>query len=168
MTESETPATMGSATPATKDFVGPTTSTSRVRKPHLSSFTGNVHAEAGLMALSYTEPGIIMHPGQQSLPIGVGKKCCWTCRKLSLLVQSGDTPHKFDLPGCHGTIHAWSPPEFGIPMAVLKSLCDALYDKAVEAAIGNAEDRKSQVSSPASEPGMLPELVIAEEYLPIP
>lgn len=44
----------------TKETVKPTTSTAIRLQPKLKSFTGNVHAEAGLMALSYLEPHIMM------------------------------------------------------------------------------------------------------------
>lgn len=79
-----------------------------------------------------------------------------SCRPFILLSPPTQTAHEFDLPGSHGTIHAWNPPDFGIPVTALTSLCDALYDKAVEAAIADAGDRKSQASSPAGESGRLP------------
>ncbi|KZV70414.1 hypothetical protein PENSPDRAFT_579395, partial [Peniophora sp. CONT] len=94
-----------------------------------------------------------LEPGKP-LPIGVSKKCCWTCWQLYKLLEACDSG--FDLPGSHGTIYAWSPPEFGIPIAVLRDLRHGLLKEAGRVAVANAavdeelKEQKSRASSPAS------------------
>ena len=55
--------------------------------------------------------------------IAVGRRCCWCCEKLGNL--SGD----IKLSGSHGKLYAWSPPQVGVDMNVLKDLEDALWDE---------------------------------------
>jgi len=78
--------------------------------------------------------------------IGVGKKCCWCCWRLSELLDQeaskrslrnqdagsgshpGIPPH-FVLRGTHGSIFPWYPPQFGIPPGILETLRDELVEQ---------------------------------------
>ncbi|KZV73138.1 hypothetical protein PENSPDRAFT_319905 [Peniophora sp. CONT] len=114
-------------------------------------FLGNVHAEAAVMALSCLDSENLVKRVTK-LPIGVSKKCCWTCWKLSQSLQSRDTRQTFDLADSHGKIYAWDPPEIGIPTAVLRDLSESLMQEVRVAAALDAEERESQASSPISGP----------------
>ncbi|KZV75840.1 hypothetical protein PENSPDRAFT_748253 [Peniophora sp. CONT] len=99
-----------------------------------------VHAEAALMALSCF--GTVLKQYGAKVPIGISTKCCWTCWKLGTLLRPGVFKmegNMFDLPGCDGTIRAWSPPEYGLPSDVLADLFQQLFREAVDFAVAAAQ-----------------------------
>ena len=69
--------------------------------------------------------------------IGVGKKCCWCCSALGSIL-SQDKHISIQLPGSHGIIYPWSPPQVGLDLSVLQILEDKLWD-ALYTAINKAE-----------------------------
>ncbi|RDX50257.1 hypothetical protein OH76DRAFT_1482409 [Lentinus brumalis] len=132
-------------------------------KPH-------VHAEAGLMALDMhlrkTEQKDMEDTTRKvadtftqlnALPIGLAKKCCWACFRLSeLLQQDADVHREFILPGSHGVMFPWTPPPFGIPSSIWRIFREELIQMIVDWAIAQVDHlNTSRQSSPyyeASEP----------------
>lgn len=107
--------------------------------------TCRVHAEAGLLALASDVHHLRVDHGARIthafmhldgvLPVGVARKCCWTCFRLAALMFSGGQSLQPTLPDTHATILPWDPPCFGIPKEVLAKLRDELKFEAVRKAI---------------------------------
>ncbi|KAI0808226.1 hypothetical protein C8Q74DRAFT_1434810 [Fomes fomentarius] len=125
-----------------------------------------VHAEAALMGVAYaianqerkadgTEWHIDGLPrATATVHIGVSKKCCYCCARLSSLLRvwrdwNGDVKKHpvFVLPGTHAGIFPWVPPPCGIPAEVLEGMRKGLLEILFEIACGGLS--RSNQSSPA-------------------
>ena len=60
----------------------------------------------------------------KEIMIAVNKKSCWCCDWLSRNLES-----QFALPGTHGIMYPWDPPEIGVSEIVLERLEDELWNK---------------------------------------
>jgi hypothetical protein len=85
--------------------------------------------------------------------IGVGKKSCFCCHWLAQLLAGDDDA--FVVPGTHGIVFPWTPPSFGIPIAVLEKLEQKLIHKLTEVTeiwiTSQPVPHSSRQSSPASQ-----------------
>jgi len=128
----------------------------------------HVHAEAGIMALVSDVHAFGNDHGDRIanaikhlnsvFPVGVSKKCCWTCSRLGLLMFPSESGHsgqllQLQLPDTHATVYPWDPPGFGIPREVLIMLRDELKRHIIECALRDAILVKdvSRQSSPTSD-----------------
>ena len=66
--------------------------------------------------------------------IAVGEKCCWCCDWLSKNSES-----QFTLPGTHGVMYPWDPPNVGVSESVLKKLEGELWDQLYEVVLKSVE-----------------------------
>jgi hypothetical protein len=55
--------------------------------------------------------------------IATGNKCCWCCQKISQLIGP------ISIPGSHGVIYPWCPPQIGISLATLEVLETKLWER---------------------------------------
>ncbi|TFK86881.1 hypothetical protein K466DRAFT_599975, partial [Polyporus arcularius HHB13444] len=133
----------------------------------------HVHAEAGLMALDMhlrntvhadmedtTRKVADAFAQKDALPIGISKKCCGACYRLSeLLQQEADVHRTFILPGSHGVIFPWTPPPFGIPSNILRLFREELKRLIVDWAIAQIDHLNTSRQSPpesGDDNGILP------------
>ncbi|KAF7768442.1 hypothetical protein Agabi119p4_7685 [Agaricus bisporus var. burnettii] len=128
-----------------------------VKAPH-------VHAEAGLMALAKVARDGTLNLESQEVKevfmadpvlIGVSKKCCYMCSLLGQALSAGDNDDfnnvNMQLPGTHGHMFSWDPPQFGVSQSVLDGLANNLKQEVIKVAERNAPDQiGTQQSSPAS------------------
>ncbi|KAJ7503031.1 hypothetical protein B0H11DRAFT_616434 [Mycena galericulata] len=114
-----------------------------LRSPADSSHT---HCEASLMALIVDkDPDLIVPQVVSQWPVGVSKKCCWTCWKLRELLAP-----TFVMSGTHRIVYGWVPPP-GLSVEVLTGLRDALLEAYGDACQTELEmSRRSAQTSPAS------------------
>ncbi|XP_006462305.1 hypothetical protein AGABI2DRAFT_119155 [Agaricus bisporus var. bisporus H97] len=117
-----------------------------------------VHAEAGLMALAKVARDGTTNLEPQEVKevfmadpvlIGVSKKCCYMCSLLGQALSAGSTADFngviMQLPGTHGHMFSWDPPQFGVSQSVLDELADNLKRKVVELAERHAPDQAATI-----------------------
>ena len=66
--------------------------------------------------------------------IAVSKMCCWCCDWLGKNLES-----QFTLPGTHGVMYPWDPPNVGVSESVLKKLEGELWDQLYEVVLKSVE-----------------------------
>ncbi|KIY63189.1 hypothetical protein CYLTODRAFT_146436 [Cylindrobasidium torrendii FP15055 ss-10] len=97
---------------------------------NVNSSKCNVHCEAVLVALAARKDSLLKTLLEDTettqVPIGVNKRCCWTCYQLLNISRShnslfGSGEFRIKLEGTHRMVYPWSPPE-GLPMEVLRAL----------------------------------------------
>ncbi|KIM51598.1 hypothetical protein SCLCIDRAFT_33316 [Scleroderma citrinum Foug A] len=118
-------------------------------------FFGCIHAEAMLMGLlnyyncysahagqgvGIQNPQIMQHIVQPEVAeageavIAVSKRCCWCCEWLGKNLES-----QFTLPGTHGMMYPWDPPNVGVSESVLKKLEGELWDQLYRVVLKSVE-----------------------------
>ena len=82
--------------------------------------------------------------------VGVGKKCCWSCNRLTKILEVPQA--RFQLPGTTGVIFPWAPP-IGTPLYILDALnydlTDTLLDILRQFVESQIDSSKSNQSSPS-------------------
>ncbi|EKM75529.1 hypothetical protein AGABI1DRAFT_116359, partial [Agaricus bisporus var. burnettii JB137-S8] len=113
-----------------------------------------VHAEAGLMALAMVARDGTTNIKSQKVKeifmadpilVGAGKKCCYMCSVLGQVLSAGDKDDfnkvNMQLPGTHGRMLSWDPPQFGVSQSVLDELANNLKQQVIKVAERNAPDQ---------------------------
>ncbi|KAJ7049426.1 hypothetical protein C8F01DRAFT_1265344 [Mycena amicta] len=122
-------------------------------REYLPKDSSQVHCEATLMAAAAENNDQLITPWLMGeWPIGVSKKCCWTCWQLGNLIESTGT--KVVLKNTHDIVYGWAPP-VGLPVDILKRLRDKLLEEHITMcahAVNSAFLRGQTVSDAHSSP----------------